>query len=109
MILPQITLAGAVTRVTLDDDRHHPEQSITAREALRAHTMGGAYAGFEEDIKGSIEPGKLADLVVWKRDPITTFEPFEGSGPLDADGLMRAIGSLKAAMTMVGGNIVHQA
>ncbi len=108
-ILPQITLAGAVTRVTLDDDRHCPEQSITAREALRAHTMGGAYAGFEENIKGSIEPGKLADLVVWKRDPIATFEPFEGSGPLDADGLLRAIGSLKAAMTMVEGNIVHQA
>jgi predicted amidohydrolase YtcJ len=108
-ILPQITLAGAVTRVTLDDDRHHPEQSITAREALRAHTMGGAYAGFEEDIKGSIEPGKLADLVVWERDPISTLEPFEGGGPLDAEALMRAIGSLKVAMTMVGGNIIAEA
>jgi predicted amidohydrolase YtcJ len=108
-ILPQITLAGAVTRVTLDDDRHHPEQAITAREALRAHTMGGAYAGFEEDIKGSIEPGKMADLVVWKRDPIATFEPFEGSGPLDINSFMRAVGSLKAAITIVGGEIVHQA
>ena len=108
-ILPQITLAGAVTRITLTDERHCPEQAITAREALRAHTMGGAYAGFEEEIKGSIEPGKLADLVVWKKDPIATFEPFEGSGPLDADGLLRAIGSLKVSMTMLGGKVIHQA
>jgi predicted amidohydrolase YtcJ len=108
-ILPQITLAGAVTRITLNDDRHCPEQSMTAREALRAHTMAGAYAGFEEDIKGSLEPGKLADLVVWSRDPVAAFEPFEGSGPLDANALMRAIGTLKAQITMVGGKIVHQA
>ena len=108
-ILPQITLAGAVTRITLNDDRHCPEQSMTAREALRAHTMAGAYAGFEEHIKGSLEPGKLADLVVWSHDPVAAFEPFEGSGPLDATGLMRAIGTLKAQITMVGGKIVHQA
>jgi predicted amidohydrolase YtcJ len=108
-ILPQVTLAGAVTRIGLDNTRFHPEQSITAKEALRAHTMGGAYAGFEEQTKGSIEPGKLADLVVWSRDPVTTFEPFEGSAALDADALIRATGSLKAQITMVGGKIVHQA
>jgi len=108
-IIPQITLAGAVTRITLKDDRHCPEQAITAREALRAHTMAGAYAGFEEDIKGSLEPGKLADLVVWSRDPVASFEPFEGSSALDINALARAIGSLKAQMTMVGGKIVHQA
>ena len=108
-ILPQITLAGAVTRITLNDDRHCPEQSMTAREALRAHTMAGAYAGFEEHIKGSLEPGKLADLVVWSCDPVAAFEPFEGSGPLDITALARAIGTLKAQITMVGGKIVHQA
>ncbi|UCC75709.1 MAG: amidohydrolase [Anaerolineales bacterium] len=108
-IQPQVTLAGAVTRITLEDDRHCPEQGITAREALRAHTMGGAYAGFEEDIKGSIEPGKLADLVVWKKDPIATLEPFEGSGPLDAEALVRALEALKVSMTMVGGKVIHQA
>lgn len=108
-ILPQVTLAGAVTRITMDDDRHCPEQAITAREALRAHTMAGAYAGFEENIKGSIEPGKLADLAVWKRDPIATLEPFEGTGPLDIDALMYAIGSLKVSTTMVEGKIIHQA
>jgi len=108
-IQPQVTLAGAVTRIGLDNARFHPEQSLTAKEALRAHTMGAAYAGFEEHSKGSLEPGKLADLVVWSRDPVATFEPFEGSGPLDADALMRATGSLKAQITMVGGKIVHQA
>jgi len=108
-ILPQVTLGGAVTRIGLDDARFHPEQSLTAKEALRAHTMGGAYAGFEEHTKGSLEPSKLADLVVWSRDPVATFEPFEGSGSLDADALLRAIGSLKAQITMVGGKIIHQA
>ena len=107
-LLPQVTLAGAVTRIGLDDQRFHPEQFITASEALRAHTMGGAYAGFEEKTKGSIEPGKLADLVVWSRDPVATFQPFEGTGTLDAAGLTRATGSLQAQITMVGGRIVHQ-
>ena len=90
-------------------DRRQGRSKITAREALRSHTMGGAYAGFEEDIKGSIEPGKWADLVVWQRDPIASFEPFEGPGPLDINAFMRAIGSLKASVTMVGGKIIHQA
>ncbi len=108
-IQPQVTLAGAVTRIALNNQRFHPEQAITIREALRAHTMGSAYAGFEEDIKGSIEPGKLADLVVWQEDPVATLEPFEGSGPLDVDRLMSAVGSLKVAYTMIGGEIVYQA
>jgi predicted amidohydrolase YtcJ len=38
------------------------------KEALRAHTMGSAYAAFEENIRGSIEPGKSADMVVWSED-----------------------------------------
>jgi predicted amidohydrolase YtcJ len=107
-ILPQVTLAGAVSRISLLNKRFAPEQSMTIREALRAHTMGGAYAGFEEDLKGSLEPGKLADLVVWRRDPYATLEPFE-SGPLDPDALMRAIGGLRADLTMVGGEVVYQA
>ena len=107
-ILPQVTLAGAVTRISLLNESYHPEQAITIREALRAHTMGAAYAGFEEDAKGSIEPGKLADLVVWQQDPYASFEGFEGA-PLDLDELMRAIGRLKVDTTMVGGEIIYQA
>ncbi len=62
---------GAVTRRTLDGkhpDGWVPEQKITVAEAVRAYTMGSAYASFEEKIKGSIEPGKLADLAILSDD-----------------------------------------
>jgi predicted amidohydrolase YtcJ len=62
---------GAVTRRTLDGkhpDGWVPEQKITVEEAVRAYTMGSAYASFDEKLKGSIEPGKLADLVVLSDD-----------------------------------------
>jgi hypothetical protein len=46
-----------------------PSQRISVEEAIRVGTINGAYASFEEKLKGSIEPGKLADLVVLGRDP----------------------------------------
>jgi len=107
-ITPAVTLLGAVTRMTFSNKRYVPEQCLTIQEALRAHTMGSAHAGFEENIKGSIEPGKLADLVVWQRDPIDVLERFE-TGPLDIDAIRRAVGPLQVASTMVGGEIVFQA
>jgi len=107
-VTPVVTLLGAVTRMTFSGKRYVPEQCITIQEALRAHTMGAAYAGFEEDIKGSIEPGKLADLVVWQKDPYTTLEGFS-SGSLDAEAAINAAKALRVAMTMVGGKIVYQA
>ena len=45
-----------------------PEQKITVEEALRAYTSGSAYASFEENIKGTLEPSKLADFVLIDRD-----------------------------------------
>ncbi|MCY4027390.1 MAG: amidohydrolase [Acidobacteria bacterium] len=48
-----------------------PEQRATVREALHAVTLGAAYQYFEEDVKGSIAPGKQADLVVLERNPLT--------------------------------------
>lgn len=54
----------------------HPEERLSVEEAVRAYTMGAAYASGEEEIKGSIAPGKLADLVVLSRD-IFTIEPME--------------------------------
>jgi len=62
---------GAATRRTLDGkhpDGWVPEQKITVAEAIRAYTMGSAYASFDEKIKGSIEPGKLADMVIISED-----------------------------------------
>jgi len=68
---PLMGIYAAATRRTLDGkhpDGWVPEQKIGVAEAIRAYTMGSAYASFDEQIKGSIEPGKLADLVVVSDD-----------------------------------------
>ena len=68
---PLMGIYAAATRRTLDDlhpDGWIPEQKIGVAEALRAFTSGSARASFEEKIKGTIEPGKLADLAVLSRD-----------------------------------------
>jgi len=77
--VPLIGIYAAATRRTLDGkhpDGWVPEQKITVAEAIRAYTMGSAYASFDEKIKGSIEPGKLADLVVVS-DDILSIPPAE--------------------------------
>jgi predicted amidohydrolase YtcJ len=74
---PLMGIYGAATRRTLDGkhpDGWVPEQKITVEEAVRAYTMGSAYASFEDKIKGSIEPGKLADLIVLS-DDIFSIDP----------------------------------
>ena len=68
---PLLGIYAATTRRTLDGKRPEgwvPEQKISAQEAVRAYTMGSAYASFDEKQKGSIEPGKLADLIVLSDD-----------------------------------------
>jgi predicted amidohydrolase YtcJ len=67
-INPIASFYSAVSKKTRDGTRFVPEQRMTREEALRAYTMSNAYAGFEEGIKGSITPGKLADLVVLSKD-----------------------------------------
>jgi predicted amidohydrolase YtcJ len=69
-----------------------PEQALTREEALRCATMGGAYLTFEEDLKGSLEPGKLADVAVLSHDPLTC--------PLDD------LRDTVADMTIVDGKVV---
>jgi predicted amidohydrolase YtcJ len=61
---PLPAIYSAVTRKTLMGRDIGPNQKVTVQEAVRAYTYAGAYASFEEKIKGSIEVGKLADLVV---------------------------------------------
>jgi len=46
-----------------------PEQRISVSDAIRIYCMGSAYASFEEHVKGSLEPGKLADFIVLEEDP----------------------------------------
>jgi hypothetical protein len=100
-VAPPTPLEGiyaAVTRRTLDDRNPTgwvPEQKITVEEALRAYTVNGAFASFEEGIKGSLDRGKLADLVVLDRD-ITRIPP-------------ETIRDTKVLMTVVGGRVVFEA
>jgi hypothetical protein len=76
-VAPLDPIAGiyaAVTRSTLDGARPGgwiPEQRLTVEQAIRSYTVEGAYASFEEHLRGSITPGKAADLVVLSRNPAT--------------------------------------
>jgi predicted amidohydrolase YtcJ len=67
---PMMALQSAVTRTDSKGKVWGAQQRITVEEALRTQTLHGAYASFEENLKGSIERGKLADLVVLGRDPL---------------------------------------
>lgn len=91
---PNWAFAGALTRTTFNNNTYSLDQAITMPEALRIHTMGSAYASFEEDIKGSIEKGKLADMVVWSRD-LYNLNP------------KKDLPDLKAETTIVNGEIVY--
>jgi predicted amidohydrolase YtcJ len=78
-INPLAGIYAAVTRRTLDGkhpDGWVPQQRISVAEAVHAYTVGAAYASLEDGIKGSIEPGKLADLVVLSED-IFHIDPVE--------------------------------
>jgi len=63
--------SAAVTRMMNNGVAFYPEQSMTREEALRARTIDAAYAAFEEDVKGSLEVGKLADVTVLSQDILT--------------------------------------
>jgi predicted amidohydrolase YtcJ len=91
---PFVNLRSAVTRLTQDGQRMGPNQGVTIDEAIQMFTLNGAYASFEESIKGSITEGKLADLAVLDRDP-RTVEPEE-------------LHTLRAEMTVVDGRVVYE-
>ena len=94
---PLLTIYAAVTRRTLDGKNSKgwvPEQKISVEETVRAYTMGSAYAEFQENLKGSITPGKLADLVILSRD-IFKIDPKE-------------IEKVKVELTMVDGRVVYE-
>ena len=67
---PMMALQSAVTRTDMNGEVWGPSQRVTVEEAIRIGTLHGAYASYEENLKGSIETGKLADLVVLGRDPL---------------------------------------
>jgi predicted amidohydrolase YtcJ len=92
---PMMALRSEVTRTDSKGNVWGPKQKITVAEAIRVGTLNGAYASYEEKQKGSIEPGKLADLVVLGRDPFKV-DPLE-------------LIDIPIQRTMVGGKWVFEA
>jgi predicted amidohydrolase YtcJ len=91
---PQVALSEAVMRISRKGYLFDSAESLSIQQALRIQTMGSAYAGFQEKEIGSIEKGKLANMVVWSRD-FYTIPPVE-------------IRDVKAELTMLKGKIVYK-
>jgi predicted amidohydrolase YtcJ len=92
---PIANFFASVTRRMKDGRAFYPEQRMTREEALRSLTINAAYAAFEEDVKGSLAPGKYADVTVLTQDLMTV---------PDDD-----IPKTKVAMTIVGGQVAYDA
>jgi predicted amidohydrolase YtcJ len=92
---PLAGIYGAVTRKAATGQVLLPEEAITPGQALAMYTINAAYASFEEDIKGSVTPGKLADMVVLSENPLT----------IKPERLM----DIKVEMTIIGGEVVWEA
>jgi predicted amidohydrolase YtcJ len=95
---PMQTLYAAITRATLDGRNPRgwpPEQRLSITEAVSAYTMGSAYAEFQEKEKGSITPGKLADMVLLS-DDIFKLDPAR-------------LRDVRIELTIIGGKVVHPA
>jgi len=91
---PMKQIYSAVSRKTRTGQSFDESERITVMEAIRIYTWNGAYAGYEEDVKGSIEPGKLADMVVLSDDILTVPE--------------EKIKDMKIDMTIIDGEVVYQ-
>jgi predicted amidohydrolase YtcJ len=94
---PMLGLYAAITRQDLEGNPPGgwtPSQRMTRMEALESWTLSGAYAAFEETIKGSLEPGKLADFLVLDRDIMTVPE--------------LQIPGTRVLKTFLGGRLVHE-
>lgn len=90
---PFVGIYSAVTRKTVYGRELGPEERISREEAIRLYTAAAAWVTFEDQIKGSISPGKLADMAVLDRDVLRVSE--------------EEIKETTAAMTIVGGRVVH--
>ena len=91
-VAPLMSVWSAVNRITREGRVIGPEQRIAIGDALRAFTLDAAYLAFEDRIKGSLVPGKLADFVVLERDPLIV-------APED-------IRDVAIAQTVVGGEVI---
>ena len=85
---------ATVTRKMKDGTAFFPEQRLSREEALRTYTINGAYAAFQENLLGSLKPGKLADISVLSQDIMTVAE--------------EEILTTEVRMTIVGGRVLYQ-
>ena len=92
---PWLGIYSMVTRKSSSGQILYGPEGVSVSEAIKAYTIDGAYAAWEERIKGSIEVGKLADLVVLDKDPFS----------IDPDSLK----TVKTVMTIIDGKIVYNA
>ena len=91
---PIASFYASVTRRMADGRDFYPQQAMTRMEALRSYTINNAYAAFEEEFKGSLAPGKLADLVVLSQDLLTVAD--------------EEILDTRVDYTVVGGRVVYE-
>jgi predicted amidohydrolase YtcJ len=94
---PKYLIYAAVTRQTLNGEPEggwFPDERISVEEALRAYTINNAYAAFEDDIRGSLKAGKLADITVFDRN-LTEVPPAD---------ILKA----EVTHTVVGGKVVFE-
>lgn len=92
---PVDSFYSSVTRRMANGEPFFPEQAMTRAEALRSYTRHAAWAGFEEDLKGMLSPGKLADMVVLSDDLMSVPED--------------RIRNVRVEATIVGGRVVYRA
>ena len=85
---------ASVTRKLRSGEEFFPEQRMTREQALRSYTIDAAYAAFEEDVKGSLSPGKLADIVVLSNDILVCPE----------EEILKA----KVVYTIIGGKVLYE-
>jgi predicted amidohydrolase YtcJ len=90
---PLTRIQSLVTRTSSEGRTYGPEQRLSPEQAIEVFTLGGAYASHDEHRKGSIEAGKLADLVVLSADPTAV--------PPDR------LRDIRVEMTLIGGEVVH--
>jgi predicted amidohydrolase YtcJ len=93
-VSPIASFYASVTRRLADGSTFYPDQRMTREEALKSYTLNCAYAAFEEDLKGSLTPGKLADITILSKDILTIPE--------------EEILTTEVVYTIVGGKIAYR-
>ena len=91
---PLVGIYAAVTRQAASGQALLPEEAISPQQALAMYTVNAAYAAFEEDVKGSVTPGKLADMAVLSDDPTRVSS--------------EEIKDIRVEMTIIGGEVVWE-